>query len=696
MAEEKERKEDLNPHAEELEAKVRRMMDPSVPDETKEPTKSVKQSIKIIQDNESDDKIPSAPELPNQDSDEAIPVAVIKNNRKIIKPLDESVEDAPAEEKKISVKAHDASPDQLAKEIDDSVAKLAPEEASQLNQADDGLGDKETDKAVDEIVREEGDTILEVDDTMRETGAPVKPTKPKHRSIFKNRLLRWVIILVVLACLVGAAVWPTSRYMALNTAGVRASSSLTVIDGSTGQPLKDAQISIGNTNVKTDSNGLAKLTKLRLGKTELTISKLAFGSITKTVTLGWGSNPLGKFQLDPTGAQYQFQVTDFLSGQPITDALAESSNSSAKADSKGLIKLTIDPTDAKTLDVKLSASGYRDQKTTIDLADHKPHNVKLVLARKDAYVTKQSGKFDIYTNYVDGTDPQLILAGTGHEQADMVLLPHPSDNVVAYVSTRANQSDGKGGLLSGLLMIDLTSKQTSSVTIDKRIQLLGWSGDYLIYEKTVSTLQSSDAKYNQIFSYNYQTGVNKQLATSNYFNDVILVNDYVYYAPSNAVIGDGAANFYRIKPDGSDQKTLFNQETVNIFRLAYDRLTLSIKQDWYEYVLDQARPNKLSAPPSAQYTRIYSNNPDGSLSAWVDQRDGKGVLLIYNTKSKADTPLYQRSGLSAVVGWLNNSTLVYRVANDQETADYAVSLAGGDPVKITDVSNSFGIRQYRY
>src|SRR5690606_285756 len=110
---------------------------------------------------------------------------------------------------------------------------------------------------------------------------------------------RYATFAVLIAMLVGLGVFPTSRYFMLNTVGVRSSSSIRVVDSSTLQPLKNVEVEIHGVKGTTDIDGLATLSNIKLGKTELVIKKRAFAELKKSVTIGWGSNPLSDERLNP-------------------------------------------------------------------------------------------------------------------------------------------------------------------------------------------------------------------------------------------------------------------------------------------------------------------------------------------------------------------------------------------------------------
>src|SRR5690606_12406641 len=120
-------------------------------------------------------------------------------------------------------------------------------------------------------------------------------------------------------------------------------------------PLKNVTVSMAGQSGQTDSEGYVKLSKLKLGKTELKIERRAFATTSKQVTLGWGSNPLGDYVLTPTGLQYSFRVTDFLSNKPIEKAEAVSGYASAFSNENGEILLTLDTKNDEDATVMISA-----------------------------------------------------------------------------------------------------------------------------------------------------------------------------------------------------------------------------------------------------------------------------------------------------------------------------------------------------
>jgi hypothetical protein len=95
---------------------------------------------------------------------------------------------------------------------------------------------------------------------------------------------------------------------------------------------------------------------------------------------------------------------------------------------------------------------------------------------------------------------------------------------------------------------------------------------------------------------------------------------------------------------------------------------------------------------------LYIDNASHKQSAWVDTRDGQGVLLVHDDVSGKDTVITSAVGLSYPVSWLNGTTLIYRVASPKETADHIISSDAGSGAaqKITDLTNVAGLSRWYY
>jgi hypothetical protein len=686
-----------------VEQRVKQLMDPAVPDPVKK-AESVTIAIKHHDDTPADD-VPSAPELKPE-----LPVPKEPLKIKILGHEDDDVgvkakkSEAKVKKEPVTEPAAEASSDkaEITEEFPESTDDSEVMEAPSLDKTESK--DDDADAAVDDIIKHESDELIKAEDDKLEAAFRPQPKRGLGRRIghffaswWRNPKARWATIMIVLLAVAAVAVVPDSRYYALNSAGVRGSMSVQVQDESTFQPLRGVTISAGGVSAQTDAQGFARLEKVRLGPTELKIEKRAFARVTKNVVIGWGSNPLGDMSLKPVGTQYLFSVADYLSGKGIEKVEATSNDASAFSDTEGKIKLTLDePPDQ--IEVVLQREGYRAEKQTINADDASEHAVQIVPARKHVFVSKRAGKYDVYKVDLDGKNEELVLAGSGSEREDMVLVPHPNKDVIALVSTRDNKHNGDGYLLSTLTVINLAEKNAKAVVSSERVQLVDWAGDRLIYVQVAEGESAVSPKRHRLMSYDIRNSDDRELAASNYFNDVMVAGGKLYYAPSSTYQPAGVGtNVYRSDADGSGKQIVLAKEAWNFFRTAYDHIILSVPGEWYDYQLGGAGTlTKLDGEPANLASRVYIDSPDGKKSLWVDTRDGKGVLLAYEPSSQKEDILRTQSGLKNPISWLGTQAIIYRSKTDQETADYAISPTGGEPKKIRDVTNVGGLDQWYY
>jgi hypothetical protein len=597
-----------------------------------------------------------------------------------------------------------AQPD--AADTDTPPAKQDDDEAADIEKIteDRSIDSPADDAVVDEIVSRESDELLTAHDAEISKAFVVSGQKPGlkeritdfFRAWWQNLWARYITIAVVVTSVLVAGILPASRYFALNAAGVRVRASLMALDSTTKLPLKNVAVTVSGQTVKTNQDGVARLHDLRLGTQTVTIHQLGFAKVTRTVTLGLGSNPLEDVELKAVGAQYTFKAVDYLTGKPVGSAEAASGDANAQADDKGRIVLTVGKTDAPKIEVTLKAAGYRDEKISIDPNTTQPTSMTMVIKRKEVFISKQSGKYDLYKIDIDGKNKQILLAATGNERDQIAVIPHATDNMVALVSSREDKRNQDGYLLDTLTLIDIDDGTKLTLDSSERIQIVDWIKNRLVYVKIKAGTSAGNAERYQLFSYDYTNTSRLQLASANYFTDIVSAKGVVYYTASNNYDG-GKSLFGKINPDSTGKQTLLTTELWNILRSGYDDLSVAGTQGWYSYRLGEDSVRKLTqSPANTNETRFYLDAPDGKHALWTDARDGKGVLLLYDAATKKDRVLASQSGLSYPLRWLDNRTVVYHIVTSQESAAYVLSLDGGGPKKISDVTSTFGLGRWNY
>lgn len=555
--------------------------------------------------------------------------------------------------------------------------------------------DPAIDKAIDEITAKEADDVLAAEDAELNKASESNKESTGWRTKVSNFFKAWwrnpkarygTIIGLAVLIMVSMSV-PTSRYFVMNTVGIRSSASVVVIDESTQQPLKNVEVTVANQTAKTDSNGEVKLKKVKLGKTELVISRRAFAGVSKPVTVGWGSNPFGSFSLKPTGSQYNFTITDFMSDKPIAKAEVSAGENNAVADDDGKAVLTVDEKEISPLEVIIKAEGYRDEVISLNLDEKNPQTSKLVPGRKHSFVSKRSGKFDLYSIDVDGKNQKVILAGTGNEREDMAIVAHPKDDVVAFSSTRDNVRNAEGYLLTTLNIVNTKTGEKVMVTQSESIQLVDWVGNRLIFVQVAAGASAANPNRMRIVSYDMANNSQKEVVSGNSIYDVVVIGSNIYFGLPETTAG-GLIGFFRSPADGSNRTTILNKAIYGALRTSYDHISLQASDGWYDYKVGDNAATRLGGEPSNQRNRIYQDDENHKNSIWVENRDGKGTLLRYDVAAQEDAVLHTQSGLNYPVYWLNSNYVIYRVQTQQETVDYVLNLGGGQPRKISDVTNT--------
>ena len=395
-------------------------------------------------------------------------------------------------------------------------------------------------------------------------------------------------------------------------------------------------------------------------------------------------------------------MSDYLSGKPVANAEVVSSDDvSARSDKQGKVVLTLGSLNPEDLRVKVAAGGYRDENLTLTVpTDETPAEVRqvgLVSNRKEVFISKQTGNYDLYKIDIDGKNKQVLLAATGLENGGLQVVANRDGDEAALVSRRDNTHNQDGYPLQSLTLVDVKKGTTLTLDHSERIFIVDWLGDRLIYAKVKAGASAGNPDRYQLMSYDFKTTERLQLAAANYLTGVLSAKGKLYYAASNNYAG-GVSFLGRINPDASDKKVILSGTDIwNISRVSSDTLSIKTMDSYYSYKFGDEKARKVVAPPpGAEEGHFFLDSPDGTQSVWVDTRDGKGVLLRSDAETGKDTVLATQFGLCPPLRWLNDNTIIYRVGIPGEIADYVVSLDGGAPRKIVDLTSTAGLGNWTF
>lgn len=562
---------------------------------------------------------------------------------------------------------------------------IAPEKSLETATVADALEEAETNKAIDDITRKEADDLLKMQD---ETVAKAPVLKPRSRwkrfwqgfaALWAFGWVRFIVFLLVLAGIAALVAWPTSRYYALNAVGVRSGASLTVVDETTGMALKNAEVRIGEFSETTDTEGTVTFCELKLGEHELVIERVAYAPLKRTITLGWGSNPLGDIELQSTGVQYAFVVTDFISGKPIVDAEASFGDATAVSNKEGEIALSVDDVSGETIEITISSANYRTEVVEVSIDQDEPLVVQLVAASPVVYVAKSGESLNLYKIDVDGKNKKLLLADLGGSDGrDIQLLVDGASRRAAIVSKRNTaRTTASGDVLDAITIVDIANRTENIIDYAERAHLVAWGGNRIVYNATYQTPADQAVSEERLVSYDVEESARSALFTAGTFRGVVAARGYVYVAYTAT---DKTAGLLRLKSDGSDKKILLKNEAWSLVRS--DANELSFQTSEGKQKINLGNLSISASDVIASHVAYVDGTNDRTIR--IDDRSGTPALVLHTYKTGQDSVVVTKNGLTNPIRWLNSTTVAVSVATDSESALYAVHLAGDKAIKVVD------------
>ncbi len=467
---------------------------------------------------------------------------------------------------------------------------------------------------------------------------------------------------------------------------------ITVLDAVTHQPLPNAEVQLGGQTGTTDNQGVAKLTNLNLGKTTLTVTKKAYKTHQKSVVVPIFPAKYDSVNLESAGTALAFEVTNKISGQTIDGVeIAVAETKAVSEEGKG--RLVLLPEMGETVTATVSKEGFL--KTTVSLANKattEAFKVQLVPSGKTYFLSNRSGRIDLYESNLDGSELQVILAGTGTENADTGVLPsteHP--NLLAVVSAREGKRDNQGNLRSFLYLLDTSNRKL--LKIDEDIYFgnyRAWVGEYLVFEKN----NYGDCSKNAIKSFNLANlktttivsgGISKcPQANAAYYETII-------YSISSYNSDQSQRGLFAIRADGSKGKKIINYPTNNIrsevkntLLAVYYDYNLPKPQIWHSIDLTKLTATKIDSAPNNQLARTYIESPGEKYSMFIEERDGKTDIYLTDENGSNERKLTSLGSVNQFVQWYGDDYIVFSSTKSDENALYVVAVKGGAAHKIAD------------
>lgn len=524
---------------------------------------------------------------------------------------------------------------------------------------------------------------------------------------------KWTIPLSVLIVIAVIAAVPWSRYQ---TAGLvmKNDLSLEVLDSKTNSPVSGALVSIDSVHGTTDGSGDVTLRGLKVGYHTVTITKKYYqDQYLNLLVPVMKARSVPKVAFVATGRQVKITVKDTITDKALSGVSIKLAGTEAKTDDDGSAT-TVVPADSTSEEATLSLRGYNDSKVSVKVsADSTQENdFTLTPAGKVYFLSRRTGKLNVMKANLDGTDAKVVLAGSGYERdEDSGILSSGDGKYVALLLKRASSDPAPQ-----LYVLSTASDSLLNVDSGSSYTVLGWAGDYLIYQVTGPKLQqSSYVTIDKLKSYNAQTGksllldqntgsVNEDgLASYSYYDHYLIAADTVMYTKNWVFEGEVQAKQHTvntISPDGQNHKVAASYDAQKYNYVSYAQhgpLNFYIwaqssddagEDKFFDYQLGGTpQPSSITSIQFYRSYPAYFLSPSGSLALWSETRDGKNTILVGDAGGGNSKAIATLDGYNPY-GWLTDK---YVLLSKKDSQLYIMGGSGGNPVKVSDYQSTQGI-----
>lgn len=562
-----------------------------------------------------------------------------------------------------------------------------------------------------ETPKETTDETLDVTpEKIEEVEASTKkqtPKQPKVKRFFAGywRKKKWTLPVTVLAILVVLLVIPFTRFVLIGWFW-QEKITVTVYDSQNHSRVTQAMVKIDGKSVQTNSNGQAKIGSVHVGNRSLSIEKKYYKTASTNIVvdvLAHGKNY--DVSLVATGRLNKVAVTNRISGEVVEGVLVDGGEGNqAKTDEKGVANVVI-PAEKQDLQVTLKADGFNDTKATI--LQGKESNLQIIPSGKMYFLSKASGKIDVVKTNYDGSDRQVVVAGTGQEDDNETSLLASRD--WKYLLLKAKRENNK----TALYLIQTSDGSIS--TIDKGdadFSLIGWSGHrflYTVYRNNVPywqakriALKSVKAENKQLTTIDENDSTNDQYsgAFESLANFYILENQITYTKSWSAVnsynmsaLAGKQMTIASANPDGSNKKTLkaFPQEQSSYINAKlykpqeiYYGIPTGSNTQYFEFEDGAIKSASSNDSVFNQQYPTFLVSPDGSKTFWTESRDGKNALFVGGKNAENEDTLTAKSEFKPF-GWMTDNYLLMQKDNSELYITTKEQIKkGGQPLKISD------------
>lgn len=561
-------------------------------------------------------------------------------------------------------------------------------------------------------------TDQEINDELTKANeAPLAPLEPSKRRLRlpASKKKRWLILVsAILAILITLGAIPYTRYKILGLF-VKEQYTIVVLDSVTKTPVTGAAVRIGDASTMTNANGRATAT-VPVGDKTVVVHKRYYQDfqIATQVVLTPSKNNL-RISMVATGRQVPVVVVNKINGQPVANARIKSLDTTAETDANGKATIVL-PTKTTTQQATVSAAGYNSLNVPVMITSSvaSENTFSVVPSGHIYFLSNLSGKIDVVSTNLDGSNRTTVLAGTGNETANSTALLASRDwKYLALQSTR------DAGTTTKVYIINTATNSVSVMDEGQGVsfQFVGWSGDNFVYtvnrpnalingtypQQVLKSFDAQNGHITNIDQTDAQSGGSNVTFSSNI--QAVLLNDGIFYTKfwdrtgyyaSSALLAGKTQVIVKTKPDGTGARTLktFDAATYQSMQLhsgepneVYYRLggfdQYGSQKAWEYFKYDNGTIQSTTEMNDTNFYNPYSTyllSPASDATFWSVPTDGKYNLLVGdqlgdNKKSVGTLGDYN------TYGWYTDK---YLLVSKNSSELYIMPKNGGAVLKISD------------
>jgi hypothetical protein len=482
---------------------------------------------------------------------------------------------------------------------------------------------------------------------------------------------------------------------------------ITVQDSRTHKPISDVEVVVGKNKMKTDAKGQAKIARVPVGGWEVVINKRYYNLLSSQIQVPlFGKGKSYKLELVAIGNQVTIKVMNKITGKPLAKASVAALGTTAVTDATGEAVIVLPVKQTKEAGT-IKADGYNDLPISITNSEATtPANAFAITPSGKVYfLSKRTGKINVMKSDLDGSNPQIVLTGTGREEEANTILLATRD--WKYLALKAKRDSDR----AKLYVINTANDKLDIMDEGKaEFSLTGWANHRFVFTVYRADIQYWQPKQVALKSYDAEKDTLKTIdeteaeaLSQNWYivrniTNISLINDSVVYTKDwsgtgyafngnqkaaiiSANLATGRPTTLKEFADGVSlglSGKLYEPESMLFDYADYSKSSNS----FYEFENGKVTKNdKTNIDAFNQSYPTFVQSPSGEHTFWFEPRDGKNTLFIGNDEGKEQKEVASLSEFAPYGWYSDNYVLVSKKGSELYIAPADFSSA---PFKITD------------